>query len=160
VLWQPIWFLVRRLILAVVVVNLGHTFIWQLSLIVFQLIVSVIIYGNVEPLKERRANQLELFNEVSIMFVIYNMMCFTPFVPDIEVRHNLGFFVCAIVAINILVNFSVIGIVPFRSLKFKCKSRKARKEYFPKREALKVKWDERKAIRTEKRNVRREEIKK
>ena len=159
-LWQPIWFLVRRLILAVVVVNLGHTFIWQLSLIVFQLIVSVIIYGNVEPLKERRANQLELFNEVSIMFVIYNMMCFTPFVPDIEVRHNLGFFVCAIVAINILVNFCAIGIVPFRSLKFKCKSRKARKEYFPKREALKVKWDERKAIRTEKRKVRREEIKK
>ena len=159
-LWQPIWFLVRRLILAVVVVHFDQTFIWQLSLIVLQLIVSVIIYGNVEPLKGRRANQIELFNEVSIMFVIYNMVCFTPFVPDIEVRHNLGFFVCALVTINILVNFSGIIIVPFRSLQFMRKSRKARKEYFPKRDALKKKWDERKVIRTEKRKVRREAIKK
>jgi len=159
VLWQPIWFLLRRLILAVVVVQLGNTFIWQLSLIVFQLIVAVIIYGNVGPLKVRRANHVEVFNEVCIMFVVYNMLCFTPFVPDIEVRHRLGYVVCVIVSINILFNFSGIFNPACRRLRFMHRSRKARAEFFPKREALKKKWDERKAIRAEKRKKRREEIK-
>jgi len=45
VLLQSVWFMVRRLALALTVVFLNETVIWQLSAITFQVILQVIILG-------------------------------------------------------------------------------------------------------------------
>jgi len=90
------------------VVHLDETVIWQISQMALQVIVAVIVYSNVEPYQDNRVNKFEIFNEVTIMFVMYNILCFMPFVPDVEVRYRLGFLVCALISLNILINFSRI----------------------------------------------------
>ena len=147
VLWQPLWFLFRRLMLAIMVVYFDGAVIWQISLMAFQVIVAVIVYGNVEPFKDRHVNKFEIFNEVTVMFVMYNIMCFTPFVPDVEVRYKLGFVVCALITFNILVNLSRMVKPALRSIWYDYKIRKAKKEYKTYRVEFKKKLDERKHIR-------------
>ena len=43
------------------------------------------------------------------MLVLYNMICFSPLVPDVKVRYYLGFVACGLVCIHLLVNFYFIA---------------------------------------------------
>jgi len=45
-------------------------------------IVQVIILGRVEPFALKSTNSFEMFNEGTLLLVMYNLICFTPFVPD------------------------------------------------------------------------------
>jgi len=49
VLLQPIWFFVRRFLLAMMVVFCGTTVIWQIALMTTNVVVQVIILGRVKP---------------------------------------------------------------------------------------------------------------
>lgn len=40
---------------------------------------AVIVAGATNSFEERRANKMEYFNEVMILAVMYNVMCFTDF---------------------------------------------------------------------------------
>jgi len=50
-----------------------------------------------------------MFNEVTILLCMYCFMCFTPFVPDLLVRHYLGYLVSIGVVFNMVVNFYLLG---------------------------------------------------
>jgi len=91
VLLQPLWFLYRRLILAVIVVFLGYTVIWQISLMTFTVITQVIILGRVAPFISKEENSYEIFNECIVMLIMYHLIYFTPFVPSVELRFKLGY---------------------------------------------------------------------
>jgi len=49
VLLQPVWFLVRRLLLAFMVVFLNTALIWQVALMTATVFTQVIILGRVQP---------------------------------------------------------------------------------------------------------------
>jgi len=49
VLLQPAWFMLRRLMLAVTVVFFNATVIWQIAVIVRQIIIQVNFLGWVKP---------------------------------------------------------------------------------------------------------------
>ena len=86
VLLLPLFFLLRRLMLAISVVILNQVLIWQIMLMALQIIVSVIIIGNVRPFYFQSMSKKELFNEIILMFVMYTIICFSPFVPDVTIR--------------------------------------------------------------------------
>jgi hypothetical protein len=45
-----------------------------------------------------------MFNEVSLMFVIYPIICFTPFVTNQKRKNEMGLICCSIISLNLIVN--------------------------------------------------------
>lgn len=76
-----------------------------------------------QPLKEKGTYMYELFSEVVLMLVIYHMICFTPFVADLEVRFKLGYSVIAVISLHLAVSYLIILKVVFRELRQKYRIR-------------------------------------
>ena len=76
-------------------------------LIDFSVIGGVIIAGFIEydSLSKRNA---EFVNETIVMCVLYCMICFSPFVPDLGARQVVGYFCCLIVSMHLAVNLYLI----------------------------------------------------
>ena len=69
------------------------------------------------PFDSKYANNIETFNECSIILMNYLLMCFSDFVPLAQTRHDIGFFYIGIGLGNIAVHiFIIIGalIIAFR----------------------------------------------
>jgi len=93
------------------------------ALTVAQVITAVIMIGHVSPYARKGQNQVETFNEVVIMFVVYHMICFTPFIWDLEMKYNLGYSVCSLVSFHLIVNFSVLTKSSFRGSRLSYRKR-------------------------------------
>jgi len=93
---------------------------------------------------------------VTIFLVMYNIMCFTPFVPDVRVRYNLGYIVCGIISFNIVVNLGSTVKSSIRANKLSYYTYKAKAKYPEFREDNLKKWNERKEIRSKLRKDRKE----
>jgi hypothetical protein len=50
------------------------------------------------------------------MFMLYNMICFSPFVPDIEARFKMGYFCCVLEALALAVNICLITTESFKAI--------------------------------------------
>jgi hypothetical protein len=70
--------------------------------------IAVILIGEANyfetPLKQR----LELANEILIMLILYNMICFSPFVSDAESRFKMGYFCCVVEVLALILNIMLI----------------------------------------------------
>jgi len=117
VLLQPTWFMLRRLMLAVTVVFFNSTVIWQIAVIVTQIILQVNLLGWVKPFTDPQQYHMEMLNEVVIMFVLYSMLCFTPFVEDVSMKFKVGYVVCSIVLLYFVFNAVIIVQGTFRDLR-------------------------------------------
>ena len=53
---------------------------------------------------------MELFSECILMMIMYTMMMFTDFVPDLDTRQYIGYASIFLVAIHLLVSFGVMII--------------------------------------------------
>jgi len=82
---------------------------------------GVILIGSVEALFTASRRRVEFINEIIIMLVLYNMICFSPFVPDPIARYRMGFFCIVVVALHLLINLAIILLGSFKKLKFKFK---------------------------------------
>jgi len=119
VLLQPIWFLLRRFIVSVMVVFFNTTVIWQIALMTLTIIVQVIILGRVQPYSVSNKRRYEMFSETILMLVLYHFICFTPFVPDLEVRFKLGYSVCGLVCLHLAVSLFLLLKESYRNAKLK-----------------------------------------
>lgn len=52
---------------------------------------------------------LHLFNEFSTLVLIYHLMCFTDFVPDVDTREDIGTSLIYTTCMSLGVNFLIIG---------------------------------------------------
>ena len=96
----------RRLILGVSIVMLNHYPVFCIIFVFnFTTLVSMIVAGQLLPLKYPGMNKLELFNEFLILILNYHLICLTRFVADPERRENIGysmiFFTTLFLAINV-----------------------------------------------------------
>jgi len=82
VVWYPLYFMVRRLLFGLTIVLLNQSVIWQVAGKTALVVTAVLLYGWIKPFNDPLMNKMELFNEVVIMFVVYHMICFTPFIQD------------------------------------------------------------------------------
>jgi len=104
--------------MAVIVVVLRDHLIFQVMLKAFSIIAAVIIAGAV-PYNRVSKRKMEFLNEVIIMFVLYNMICFSPFVPDLNAKQLIGYFCCFVVASHLLLNLYLILSTSIYGLKVK-----------------------------------------
>ena len=108
-LTQPFFFIFRRMMLAVAIVIMNEVLIWQVMLMASQIVASVIIIGNARPYQWQSKRSLEYFNEIILMIVLYTFICFSPFVPDIEMRFAIGYVSITTVCTHLAVNFFLIA---------------------------------------------------
>jgi len=155
VLMQPAWFLARRLLLAVMVVFLNTTVIWQIALMNLTVIVQVILLGRVAPFKRRFSNHFETFSECIVMMVMYHLICFTDFMTDLDVRFKLGYTVSAVVCLHLLVSIGLMAKATFKDLRMKNRIRIATKGHAEQRKELQDRLKERAPSRLERRKEQR-----
>ena len=106
-IWQSIFFL-RRMVLSLTLA-MWQNFFW--GQIVFQYIFSVglvILIKYSSPLESRFANNMAVFNECTIVLILYMLMYFTDFVIDPNWRHSFGSMYIAILFIFTCVHFAFI----------------------------------------------------
>jgi hypothetical protein len=89
ILW-PIVFCIRRALFAVAVVFITDPVV-QLMAFVYPTLAVVILLGLTQPLESPYANKIEMFDSVTVLILSYCLFCFTDFVPDANVRYNIGF---------------------------------------------------------------------
>jgi uncharacterized membrane protein YhaH (DUF805 family) len=79
------------------------------------------------PWKTNALNNMDIANEFTLLLVLYLMLAFTDLVGDKNTQYKVGYLVCLLTAINILINMgvlmtnSVLGLMPY--LKKKCARR-------------------------------------
>jgi hypothetical protein len=71
------------------------------------------------PYNRVSKTRIEFLNEVIIMFVLYNMICFSQFVSDINAKQLIGYFCCFIIASHLLLNLYLILSTSIFGLKIK-----------------------------------------
>jgi len=118
------------------VVCLSTTVIWQIALMNMNVIVQVIILGNVAPFALRFTNKFELFSECIVWLVMYHLICFTPFVSDLQVRFKLGYVVIAVISLHLVVSLAILAKDSYRSVRSKRRDRKASKFHDQQRQEL------------------------
>ena len=124
-LW-PAFFLIRRSILAISVV-LVPSLIGQFYLFWLQCIIAAIILGYARPFVDKARYKMEFYNETTMMLVLTTMLCFTPWLQNVELKTNIGFVACGLVVIHLLVNLIIMTCSSCRNLTRKIKLCKFRR---------------------------------
>ena len=96
------------MLLGLTIVVLDQTVIWQVASKTAMVVTAVILVGQIKPFKQVGGDRKEQVNEVLMMFVVYHMICFTPFMPDAETAYNLGYTVISLIAFHLI--FNILGI--------------------------------------------------
>ena len=86
VLLEPAFFLFRRLVMAFAIVVCRHILIVQIILIWAQTTTAVYIIGFVKPYTTRGKAAFEIFNELTIVSVLYTVLCFSDIVLEEETK--------------------------------------------------------------------------
>ena len=85
------FYYIRRIILALTIINVHQSLFWSFFSMVFQFIIKIILLVILErSLATRFDNQNEIFNECMIMIVMYHMLCFSDNVPDPQAKSKIG----------------------------------------------------------------------
>lgn len=79
------------------------------------------------PLNSQKANLLEIFNDVTLLFLIYLLWNFTDMIVEPESRHQLGFFFIGISLGNIGVHLLLMLFQSGVDMRLKCKRYIAKK---------------------------------
>ena len=93
-----------------------------------QIVISVIIIGD-RPFQTKFKYQIEFFNEIILMLVMYTIICFSPLVTSIEVRFSIGYITMLTVSMHLAVNFFIIGKSTFRKIKLMILLKLAKKKH-------------------------------
>lgn len=122
VLIQPIAFLVRRLLLAGLVV-LGNdlSYVFQIAIVQFSTLLSAFMYVQSESRLTATESRMNFFNEATILLVSYFFLTFN--VTSVEINFQMGYAPIGIVSIYICV--SVILLIFGNIIAIKKKIRRA-----------------------------------
>jgi len=128
------WYMYRRLALAIVIVWL------KFETAVFQIIISaslsLVVIGyliTVHPMRNKRHNMLAIYNEIFVYVGCLLMVVFTEYTVDPEMRYELGYtflywIAFALLTVNFTMLFYDVFSSVFRTTKQKISFRKQRRQ--------------------------------
>ena len=114
--------------MALAVSTYNEYLIWQIFLMAAQIIMQVNIIGS-KVFIDQTKSRFEYFNEFILMVVLYTILCFSPFVGDVNNKFFIGYVSIFFVSLHLVVNISSIFISTFASVKLKCKKKMALSRY-------------------------------
>ena len=71
-------------------------------------VTQTIMLGIIKPFNLPHNNLMEIANETLIILILYTMMCFSDWVPDIQTRTYVGYASCAMVVSHLLANLALM----------------------------------------------------
>ena len=127
IVWILAYF-VRRVTLSLSLVYFD-TFSWaQIALQFASSTFGVIFLSWARPLSSVQANRLETLNEVSTWVLLYCLISFTAFQPDVEVRNEMGYFVISLVVAHTCIYLFLIGQKSFVGMRTKLRNKVAKNQ--------------------------------
>ena len=81
----------------------------------------------IKPLEDPRSNAIEVFNEITVLSLVYILIFFTDIIGEAKFRSDIGLFYLCITFSNIVVHIFLISFDSCRSLKRCIKRRLHRK---------------------------------
>ena len=114
-------FFVRRLIFVIFVIVLKDYLWGQLAMQNFVSLGMVIFLQLYKPLESNFANNIETFNEATVILMTYFLMCFTDFVPDAETRSELGNYYNGVSLGNIVVHMLIMLGGSLLAVRLRCR---------------------------------------
>ena len=88
---EPLYFYMRRVMLAVTVVYLQSQPFFQLQLLVWQSLIAIMILITLNPYSTKSQGRLELFNEILILLCIYHVFGMTDLISSVPAKLYLGY---------------------------------------------------------------------
>jgi hypothetical protein len=101
--------LLRKLIIAIAITTFTEAPQFAILTFVFTTQFHIMLEVYFRPLKDRRTQNINIFNEITVMFICYHLFLLTDF-TDISVKGYVGNSVIYITEANIAVNFALILI--------------------------------------------------
>ena len=77
--------------------------------------------GLFKPYEIRRDNKMELINEIICIVIMYHIFCFTDYIPDPQIKYNLGFSVLFFNTLSLSINLGSILKTTYKTSKRKLK---------------------------------------
>ena len=62
---------------------------------------------SLRPMRSNHANKIETFNEVTVLCILYILLCFSDFIGSLEVRNQLGY-----LYIGVFTIYALVHIIP------------------------------------------------
>jgi len=111
---EPLYFYVRRIILAVTVVSLQSMPFFQLQLLVWQSLIAIMIHTAFNPYSTKSQGRLELFNEVLILLCIYHVFGMTDLISSVTAKLYLGYSLVGFLAIQFVAGIAFVSVTTVR----------------------------------------------
>ena len=113
-------------------------YLWlQYSNLVMTCVTLIITIGHVKTRDKTRDTNMEIFNEVKLILIMYHIICFTDYIDDSETKFLIGFSCCAFVVGGLAVNMFSLIVAPIYMLIRKCKLRYAKQRLHKQRKSIK-----------------------
>ena len=106
----------------------GKVLIWQIFIMSSQIILQVIIVG-MNVFKDSSKRRLEYFNELILMMTMYTIICYSPWVQDVELKFYIGYVTIGFVILHLVINLFLIFRGTFIMLSNRCRRRMTMKAY-------------------------------
>lgn len=90
VLWCTL-FCLRRAVFAFALIFTTNPCL-QLMAFCFPILAVITMLGLVSPLAEKIDNKIDMYDNITMLFLSYCLFLFTDFVPDAFIRYQVGFF--------------------------------------------------------------------
>ena len=79
------------------------------------------------PLESEFANNIETFNDITVLVLTYFLMCFTDFVPDAEMKSEMGLYYICIGLGNMATHLFIMFGSSFIACRLSCKKKRHKK---------------------------------
>ena len=89
--------LIRRVAFTIVVFCMADLLVFQLLTLIGCAMTNAVYHLALWPQEKNRDNKLEVYNEITILLLLYHLMCFSDMVPQHQIRYSIGYsyIVCA-----------------------------------------------------------------
>ena len=88
----------------------------------------VIIAGHIKSRRTKFDSRMDMFNEVKLIIIMYNLMLFSLLVQDPLLKYKIGYSCATCVTLGLAINLSIIFVEPVRQAKRSCRIRIAKKQ--------------------------------
>ena len=119
----PLFSYYRRLLIVISVILLPDNFIAQYFILTMSTFGMIVLIGYKKPFTLTKQNRAALFNEVYIIFFMYQIFCLTEFVPDESTRTGVGYSAITFVLLHLLYNYIMLTYSAVRGLIRSCRRR-------------------------------------
>ena len=113
--------MIRRFLSVMVLVYLDEFPFFQCNLLMIFSTLNLAYMITAHPLKTKKENRIEIFNEFCIAISCHIMTTFLNIAMPLSLRDELGWFLMAIAGINILVNLILTMLISVKDIIFKFK---------------------------------------